>query len=651
MSRYEHDLDKACRTVLEQFRIDRSDILLALVFGSRARRQELSTSDFDIIFIIQPNAACPGFVYRRLKFGDSTIDANIIEPASLDRLCWNETGWAYRLYRARRIPGFTKIPRDLADAWLQRNDALIRHPLACRRRLLWHLADCRALLRNAHRLQTEPLELTTLPVLSTYLMIEALFQVPLIHLNLLGLVPFEANDPWSSALAAGSPLEIRAIDEYNAILETIIHSALYSDLAFDGRFAHNLKHIRDRCRNAVIKRLGYAFGDGFGKALKEKAKVDERLLSSFAEILSGVHAAEKELIEALTTWTGKVLGQSRELATRAGRRVAITRTKRVVPGTRLIDYCFETARLKIILPTGGCRVPTCTFCMLPNLARAKESIDRVIEATVEATGKGPVRHVSIYTDGSFFDEREVAVTERLAIADKVRQWGATELLVESLPRFISPGAIDEMNRNLGPRCRLRIGVGLQSTDPLVRRHITGTPITQSELIWLLTLRGKPSFTFRFYLLANKPMMSAAEDLHDLQRSLDLLDRCLMPEDTVTINPLLPTRGTLVEQLEAARYWRPLSSAAAVNLFRRLQAKPHGYSLEFGPITGATCTDRGPITEVEDAFGGVVTARTRCDGALIDMALVPWSLFGGYRNRYRWARTGGYLVVATERLSG
>lgn len=632
------NLDEACRTVLGQFCIDHSDSLLALVFGSRARHQEGPTSDFDIIFLVQPNAAYPEFAYRRLEFGDSTIDANIIQPASLDRVCRKETGWAYRLYRAQLIPGFTTIPLQIADAWLCRNDALIRHPLASRRRVLWHLADGRALLRSAQRQQGQMLAPAAQPALSTYLVIEALFQVPLIYLNLLGLIPFEAGDPWSSARAADSTLDARASDDFNVAMKTITCSALYADLARDGSFARNLKRIRDQCRTAVIKRLGYVFDDGFGKRLGEKVKADDRLLSDLAEILDGIHAPEDELIEALTIWAGKVQGRSRELANRTGRRVSIPRRKSKITGTRLVDYRADTARLKIILPTGGCRVPTCTFCMLPYLAHVKGDVDRVIESAADVVDQRPVRQVSVYTDGSFFDERELTRTERMKIADAARQWGATELLVESLPRFLSPGALDEVIRILGATCRLRIGVGLQSTDALVRRHITGTPITQSELMSLLTLRRAAPFALRLYLLANKPMMSAAEDLLDLRRSLDMLDRWLALDDIVTVNPLLPTRATLVERLEKARYWRPLSPTASAHLFQRLGAQSRGYSLEFGPTAGATCTDSAP-TELEDAFGGLLTPEMPNDG-LIETALVPWSLFGGYRDRNRWATTGG-----------
>ena len=56
-------------------------------------------------------------------------------------------------------------------------------------------------------------------------------------------------------------------------------------------------------------------------------------------------------------------------------------------GTRYIHYEKETARLKVIMPTGGCRVPTCNFCMLPYLARSKSDVEETM-AAIAATSAG-----------------------------------------------------------------------------------------------------------------------------------------------------------------------------------------------------------------------------------------------------------------------
>ncbi len=637
------DIEEACWTVLRTFGMDRSDILTALIFGSRARGAEKVSSDFDLIFIVLPHAFRTDFVYRRIKFRSSTIDANVIQLDAINRVCQQETGWAYRLYRPRPIPNFSNAPKHFVDAWLEHNDSLIRHPLAYRRRLLWHLADCRALLKSARRLETSLMSPSEVSALSAYLMLEALFLVPLIQMNSLGRMPFEAGSPWSSARAE-RPIEgAHSHGDYEAFLQSISRSVLFGDIALDGNFEYRLKHLRDRCRSAIVARIGYVFRDGFGSVIADKAKLDSRLLSDLSTILAHVRMPEAHLIDSLKTWTAQMLRRVPEVAARAGHRKSLPRRKSKLPGTRFVEYLPEAARLKIIMPTGGCRVPTCTFCMLPYLARTKSSAESVIDSAASAVDCRPVRQVSIYTDGSFFDERELAESERLSIADSVRRWGASELLVESLPRFISPAALETLIRTLGPECHLRVGIGLQSTSSLVRKHITRTPISGPEFLSLMALRRTFPIALRIYLLANKPLMSASEDLSDLQQSLDILDNWLTPSDTVTVNPLLPTRGTLVERLEETGFWHPLGSIVATNLFRQLQAKPHNYALEFGPTRGATCNE-SDLNEVSDgATSSQNSGDTMSNHALLDPRFLPWSILGGFRSRSRWALTGSSLI--------
>src|SRR4029077_16316804 len=106
-----------------------------------------------------------------------------------------------------------------------------------------------------------------------------------------------------------------------------------------------------------------------------------------------------------------------------------------------------------------------------------------------------------------------------------------ELLVESLPRFLNPSDVGDVLDVLGPKCRLRIGIGIQSTDASIRQFITRTPITQAELRAVLEWRKAGSFSWRCYLLAKKPMMSAVEDQKDVHRSLLFLNQWLTNEDT------------------------------------------------------------------------------------------------------------------------
>jgi len=300
---------------------------------------------------------------------------------------------------------------------------------------------------------------------------------------------------------------------------------------------------------------------------------------------------------------------------------------------RLVHYDPKLERLKLIIPTGGCRVPTCTFCMLPLLARPKADV-KAIFSSLRETSKSRVRQVAVYTDGSFFDDRELSETERMEIASFARESLAEELLVESLPRFLKPDVVDKVRNTLQPGCTLRIGVGVQSTQTAIRCHITSTPLSHHELMRLLKLRVCGGFSLRIFLMANKPLISPAEDRLDLFQSLGLLQRYLAVDDIVTVNPLLPTHGTFLEVLWKTGYWQPLTRAEATALETDISSRNWGFHLEFGPSLVSTCTDveLEPATDTDSLMikpGQPLDKET-------SSRFLPWALLGGTRHRRLWA---------------
>ena len=79
----------------------------------------------------------------------------------------------------------------------------------------------------------------------------------------------------------------------------------------------------------------------------------------------------------------------------------------------------------------------------------------------------PYTLLALYNDGNFFAPREIPTEVQLAIADLVAKSGVDELVVESLPQFITRAQVEPFIRRLGP-VRLEVGIGLQSAHPFVR---------------------------------------------------------------------------------------------------------------------------------------------------------------------------------------
>lgn len=629
----------ACKAKLNRLGIQTDDVLATLLFGSKGKGCPKSGSDIDLIFFLPDEPAYPNFLYEREELGGARVDFNVVKPSALGELCRHHVGWAYRLHRGTFIPAMTKIPQSLLAIWMARIAGLIESNLACRARLIRHVRDCRALVKGARALANSE------PSLARYLMVEAAFSVPLIHLNRSQVVPFQDGNPWNEALRVTSGSAEEA--SYQDIVAAVNRSRLFATLDRYGQFADELKSVRDRCRMIVVRHLGNAFADGYGSRLTSALTYYPKARGELTAVLGSEPFDDQALLDAVADWVEGVRVRQTAAALPRDRRTVVSRIKTKLDGIRHVHYDAATARLKAIVPTGGCRVPTCTFCMLPQLARAKSSVDGIV-ASIREAGRAPVRQLTVYTDGSFFDERELTRGEQLLIAQTARDLGAAELLVESLPRFAIPKAVVEVQHALGPATSLRIGVGVQSTHASVRQYITGTPISQAELQSMLAWHGEARVALRLYLLANKPLMSASEDIEDVERSLVFLVPWLMPQDIVTVNPLLPTRGTLVEKIAEAGCWRPLGGSEMAALAARLTSKAYPFKLEVGPTTEATCTDQALNADHSSDNTATGTGSREQNVSFAETLTLPWSILGGLRHRSHWAKHGG-LVEAVARF--
>ena len=87
-------------------------------------------------------------------------------------------------------------------------------------------------------------------------------------------------------------------------------------------------------------------------------------------------------------------------------------------------------------------------------------------------------------------------------------------------------------------------------------YITRTPITQPSSGALMKWRKTAPFSLRSTCL-QQALAVRIRRSRGLHRSLEFLDPWLTAEDVVTVNPLLPTNGTLVEKISGAGFWRPL----------------------------------------------------------------------------------------------
>jgi radical SAM enzyme (TIGR01210 family) len=228
-------------------------------------------------------------------------------------------------------------------------------------------------------------------------------------------------------------------------------------------------------------------------------------------------------------------------------------------------------RKKVILMSGGCSVPTCTMCPFTNENnyghhRAPGALLAQVDAVLARTpGEPDYSMLALYNDGSFFAPREIPVDVRLAIAERVAAAGVTHLVVESLPQFITGKALAPFVQRLGP-VTLEIGVGLQSSDDLVRETLVNTRITRPVFERALTAMREHGVVPKIYLMIKPPFLTDGEAITDVVQSVAYVRA--LGVDGVTLCPTRVSRNTVAWQLYENGQYQPPNLWTVVEAVRR-----------------------------------------------------------------------------------
>lgn len=142
-----------------------------------------------------------------------------------------------------------------------------------------------------------------------------------------------------------------------------------------------------------------------------------------------------------------------------------------IEGARWVERTAD--RLKIIINTGGCKTPTCTFCSLPQFARRmprRAPADVVRSAlTLQA-----VSRIALYNDGNFLNEAEISVQDRRTICAAILERQIRSLTIESAPRFVTERKLRDVQAWSGVY-ELVVAMGLQTAGSRIAAHLLGRP--------------------------------------------------------------------------------------------------------------------------------------------------------------------------------
>jgi len=602
---------RIAQLAITRFEIPPSNILGVIAFGSYARKEpKTMKNDVDLILVVRKPSSI--LEYQEVKIDGMNVDLNVLTCKSLaDNLRYAD--WQRRLCWSVVLD--PPKPNANLISWLHVARTLVRLPEASFERQ----QQLEAILSSFDHLVGDPFTLIVAAAESVItvaqLILEYNGEIPYGVRNLLkAAFEFGGGDLldclWSHGF--GEPFNIdRTWSDLKAALrqlERIIERAYPAHIGEGERLAANVSAERLRPLREEIRH--WCTTHCWSEALSADLKV----------LWDSVPKMSKQSVD----------GYGRQEVPRLS---TILKTSDIyiqeeVP--RLVDYNAERQRLKVILRTGGCRVPTCVFCELPYISRPGVIKRQLASISYD----GPIEELSVYTDGSLFDEQEVAPADLDLIAEWIRGVGPRRLIVESLPRFVPSLTVCRFLDQLQSRIEVVLAFGLQSCDTQVRK-ILGTPISDSDLVRLFRWRDRyPAMLLRCYLLVGKPFMTPDEDLHDLIYSGKYLQKRLKPGDWVTLNPLIAAPNSLVHRFAQQAFVRYPDTCYLRRAADKFTSEVLSLTTDVGSLSGATCASIPP----EDTSGcnycrlwlkrGVAPLCSRSE----ECCYPPWHVVSDLRSR-------------------
>lgn len=429
-----------------------ASIPLVLLFGSAARGE--TPNDSDIVVVEQKSS--PFHEYERLHINGIAVDVNVVDtewlsraPEDLEQSYWlsesyavfvqsedwlekwvqaANTYWTTEAVNRRRsqflrlIDSYAAASRDAFRLGLAGISRLAAHEAA--RAYVCDLMDQDGMATHSHRLVAQSLQhgvLTKLP------------QNIRSHL---------AASLSRNVSSTASYLTLRkALSEFRraaSTIEVLGHRSLHS---------HSLAAS---ALNQLLPIRGHEI-----EALLSQSELKDLLPAEFPS----------QLIDAPTYKHRKIV------ATRKTFQELSIPIQGNVPGARWVEQIAD--RLKVVVNTGGCKTPTCTFCSLPQFSRRLPRTEPA-EVVRTALALHNVNELSLYNDGNFLNEREISIRDRERLCNAILEKRIRRLTIESAPRFVTERKLCEIQTWSGVS-ELIVAMGLQITGSSNAARLLGRP--------------------------------------------------------------------------------------------------------------------------------------------------------------------------------
>ena len=430
-----------------------TSIPLVLLFGSAARGE--APNDIDVVVVTEQESK-PFHKYERLQINGISVDVNVVDaewlsraPKDLEQSYWLSESYAV----------FAKS-EDWLERWMQAANTYWTIEAVNRRRGQFrHLIDSYAeASRNAFRLGLDTVsrlaaheaarayvcDLMDQDGAATYshrLVAECLQQ------GLLDTAPQRIRGHLEASLFRGASSTARYLTLRKA-LSGFRRAAATIDIV-----GHRSLHSHSFAATALSQLLPIHGSEI--EALLFQSELKDLLPNEFPSQLTDAPAYTHRRVIAR-----RPMIQDLSIPVRGN-----------VAGARWVEQNED--RLKVIVNTGGCKTPTCSFCSLPQFARRLYRTDPA-KAVRTALALHSVSELSLYNDGNFLNEREISVQDRERLCFALREKRIRRLTIESAPRFVTERKLREIQDWSGVS-ELIVAMGLQTTGSCTAARLLGRP--------------------------------------------------------------------------------------------------------------------------------------------------------------------------------
>lgn len=179
------------------------------------------------------------------------------------------------------------------------------------------------------------------------------------------------------------------------------------------------------------------------------------------------------------------------------------------------------------LGTTGCtwaKQGGCTMCDYGGFASRpsdQEFVDQAEHLLECWAGLGPLKEVNLSALGSFFDEAELSPEARRGVLRSVASRRSIDLLgVESRPEFVTSERIEEAKAILGPRVRLEVGMGLESSNDFIRNVCINKRLGEADYLKAVDCLKNLRAGVTTHVLFKPPFLTEYEAIQDAVETIN-----------------------------------------------------------------------------------------------------------------------------------